>query len=601
MVLVTTVILVGGAELGARLSGWGYPTSFLVADEIDGRPVWRANEFYGYRFFQPLMARSPAPIVIDREKPQGVKRVAVLGESAAMGDPLIEFSLARALDKILNKPGEPRRYEAINAGMTAISSPVIVDIAGELAEKGIDIFVIYMGNNEVVGPYGPGTVFQRGLLGRWLTPWHVRWTRTRLASAVSAWQSSASPGRPWDGMAMFSENRLAPGSPKVEKVHATYEQNLERIVTLAQKRGIETILCTVAANLSDCPPFGTAHGPVLAEEEAAEWQASFDAGKTALNAGRHTEAVQAFAEALRIDPDYAEANYLAAVAAEQSGDPDEAARLYRQARDLDTLRVRTDSRMNKSIRAIAARRGIKLVESDEVFGPAPGAERFVDHVHFTVEGVELLANAAAEAIKESPQVLDTDVLAKRLDYNAWSKSKLAAIMLQRLGNPPFRDQDGNSAQIARWQTKRQSVDTAFSATDAEQILTGLRKRQAEYPWDQEYAIQSLHRLAGIGAWPQAATLADRIRPQLLGASAVNGLLALTYAKTGRLEEAADVLVSAGPPHGYFLIDATFQLLETLKRIGYTGTAHAVADQILEHAPEFPGRPALVRWKAKTAQ
>lgn len=616
MVLVTTGILVGGAELGARLSGWGYPTSFLVEDEIGGRPVWRSNEFYGYRFFQPLMARSPAPIAIAREKPAGVKRVAVLGESAAMGDPLIEFSLARALDKILNKPGEPRRYEVVNAGVTAISSAVIVDIAEELSAKDFDIFVLYMGNNEAVGPYGPdqkgpldldvfpakrpedGGFSGRRLLGKWFAPLHVWWTRTRFASAVSAWQSSASPGRPWDGIAMFSENRLSPGSAQVGEVHAAYERNLERIVNLAQKRGIETILCTVAVNLSDCPPFGSTQGRVLADEEAAEWQRSLEAGGASLDAGRYTEAAQAFAEALRIDPDHAEANYLAAVAAEQSGDPGGAVRLYRQARDLDTLRVRTDNRMNESIRAVAARRGTKLIESDKVFGPAPGAASFVDHVHFTFEGAGLLANAVAAAIDGSSSALDTDALAGRLDYNSWSKRKLAAIMLQRLENPPFRDQDGNSSRIARWQTSRQSEEGALSAADPEQILDDLQKREAEYPWDEEYAIQSLHRLAGIGAWPEAAALADRIRPRLRGASAVNGLLALAWAKTGRSADAVDVLVSAGPPYGFFLIDAVFQLLGTLTDMGETSAAREVADQILTRAPDFPGRAALVRWHAE---
>lgn len=397
-------------------------------------------------------------------------------------------------------------------------------------------------------------------------------------------------------MAMFSENRLALGSSQVEEVHAAYEKNLERIVAVAKKRGIETILCTVAVNLSDCPPFGSAHGRVLAEEEAAEWQASFDAGKTALNAGRHTEAAHAFAGALRIDPDHAEANYLAAVAAEQSGDRDGAARLYLRARDLDTLRVRTDSTINELIRAVAARRGTMLIESEEVFGAAPGADSFVDHVHFTLEGVGLLAKAVAAAIEDHPVVPESDTLAGRLDYNAWSKSKLATVMLQRLEHPPFRDQAGNTTRVARWQTERQYARAALGATNAEEVMAELERRETEYPWDEDHAVQSMHRLAGIGAWPRAAMLGDAIKPRLRGTSAINGLLALVYAKTGRPADAAEVLVSVGPPYGYFLIDATFQLLGTLNSMEEMTAARAVADQILARAPDFPGRPALVRWR-----
>lgn len=599
LIVLPPLLLLGSFELACRAFAWGYPTSFLVPDQIGEREVWRTNEFYGYRFFQPLMARSPAPIVINRDKPPGAKRVAVFGESAAMGDPLIEFSLARALDKILNAPGKPRRYEVINAAMTAISSPVVLDIAEELAGKGVDIFVVYTGNNEVVGPYGPGTVFQQGTAGRWFAPWHVRWTRTRLASAVRAWQSSASPGKPWDGMAMFAENRLSPDDPQIESVHANFGQNLERIVGVAQQQGIETILCTMAVNLRDCPPFGSAHGRVLDEEDATAWQVSFQSGRSALDAGRAIEAKEALTEALRLDPDHAELNYLIAVAMEKSGDTGEAEHFYARARDLDTLRVRTDSKMNDSIRAVAACRGAKLIESEEIFGAAPGAESFVDHVHFTLEGVGLLANAVAAAIEESPQVPNTDALAERVDYNDWSTSKLATIMLQRLGHPPFRDQSGNAGRIAYWQTERQYSAAAVSTADAEEILDQLATRQSQYPWDEEYALQSLHRLAGINAWPEAATLADRLRPRLRGSSAVNGLLALVYAKVGRPEDAAATIVGNGPPHGFFLIDATLQLLAALTAMDDAGTARTVADQILERAPDFPGRPVLLRWRTET--
>jgi len=600
LVIIPPLFFLVSLEVACRALGWGYPTSFLVPDRIGGKDVWRTNEFYGYRFFQPLMARSPAPIVIDRKKPAGVKRIAVLGESAAMGDPLIEFSLARALDKILNKPGEQRRYEVINAGVTAISSLVIADIAEELASKGVDIFVVYAGNNEVVGPYGPVTVFQRGLLGRWFAPWHARWTRTRLASSAQAWQSASSPGQPWDGMAMFSKNRLPPSSPLTEQVYRAYEENLERIADSAEKHGVKTILCTVAVNLKDCPPFGSAHGRILTEEATTAWQAAFESGKSAAAAGRHTDAVEAFTEALRIDPDHAEANYLAAVSAEKSGDGTNAVQLYVRARDLDTLRVRTDSRMNELVRSVAVKRGTKFIECDEVLGAAPGAESFVDHVHFTLEAVALLANAVAVAIDDDSAPLNVETLAERLDYNDWSRSKLATIMLQRLENPPFVEQAGNKERAEQWRSQRETLRSVLNSTDAESILTDLGEHQDAYPWDSDYAVQSLHRLAGIGAWQEAALLADEICPKLYGSSPVNGLAALVYTRSGRTEEAATVLTMGGQPFGYFLTDAAFQLFGALTEMGEQSTAVAVADHVLAQAPVFPGRAAIVRWRDQAA-
>lgn len=597
LALLPPLLLLLSLEYACRLFGWGYPTSFLVPDTIGEREVWRANEFYGYRFFQPLMARSPAPFVIDRAKAPGVKRVAVLGESAAMGDPLIEFGLARALDKILNEPSEPRRYEVVNAAMTGISSPVIVDIASELARKDFDIFVVYMGNNEVVGPYGPDTVFRGSDIAGWFARLHVWWTRSRLASAISAWQSSSSPGKPWDGMVMFTGNRLAANDPRTEVVHRNYEKNVERLVTMARGNGMETILCTVAVNLTDCPPFASAHGRPLSEEQAAAWQVAFDSGTASFDADRNAEAVTAFAEALRIDPNHAALNYSAARAAEKSGKIDDAAGFFERARDLDTLRVRTDSRINDVVRRSAARHGAKLLESADVFGPAPGAESFVDHVHFTLEGVTLLANAVASAIDPAAAKVDADTMAQRLDHNDWSKRKLATIMMQRLENPPFTGQAGNNKRLDLWRIQRERLTEVPDPGDAEQILTDLKSREADYPWDDEFAVQSLHRLAGIGAWPEAAILADRIRPKLRGSSATNGLLALVYAQAGRPEDAADVLTDAGPPYGYFLVDAAFQLLGALEQAGQKNTGGAVVARVLKNAGEFPGRAALLRWVA----
>jgi len=597
LVVVPPLLALGSAECLCRACGWGFPTSFLVPDAVDGREVWRANEFYGYRFFQPLMARSPAPIQIDRVKPAGVTRVAVLGESAAMGDPLIEFGLARALEKVLNSPGEPRRYEVINAAVTAVSSPIIVDIAGDLARADVDVFVVYMGNNEVIGPYGPGTVFTRSRIGAWLAPWLVRWSRTRLASAAQWWRSAASPGSAWDGMAMFSDSRLTAGDPRLAAVYGSFEHNLERIVAIADKRGIETILCTVAVNLRDCPPFASTRARPLDAADEEVWRRALVEGRKALDGEDMTSATTAFDAALRIDPDHAQLNYLAAVAAERSGDADEAARRYRRARDLDTLRVRTDGRLNQAIRSVASRDGLTLVDGDEVFGTAPGAESFVDHVHFTVAGVARLANAVARVIDASATVVDSDTLAERLGHDEWSEAKLATIMLERMEHPPFRDQDGNADRVARWLTERRAAG-AVPAADAGQILAALERHRADYPWDDEYAVQALHHLAGVGAWSHAADVADDVRAELHGASAVGGLVALVYARAGRPDDAAGVLAATGPPYGYFLADAAFQLLPALEGMGAPDTARAVAEALLARVARFPGRPAIAGWCAE---
>ena len=49
------------------------------------------------------------------------------------------------------------KFEVVNTGSVAINSHVLLPIAKGLAKQRPDVFIIYSGNNEVVGPYGPGT------------------------------------------------------------------------------------------------------------------------------------------------------------------------------------------------------------------------------------------------------------------------------------------------------------------------------------------------------------------------------------------------------------------------------------------------------------
>lgn len=99
LAILVPLILLGLIEGSLRLSRIGLPVSFLLPASIDGRDGWVDNPFYGYRFFPPELARNPAPISIGRTKPAGLLRIAVLGESTAQGDPLLEFGMPRMLEK----------------------------------------------------------------------------------------------------------------------------------------------------------------------------------------------------------------------------------------------------------------------------------------------------------------------------------------------------------------------------------------------------------------------------------------------------------------------------------------------------------------------
>src|SRR6185295_10746831 len=88
-----------------------------------------------------------------------------------------------------------------------------------------------------------------------------------------------------------------------------------------------------------------------------------------------------------------------------------------RARDLDTLRFRADTTINRLIREAAARHraaGVGFVDVDEEFRKAsphglPGDDLLYEHVHMTFAGnyviAHALADAAAPYVGDSPRAL----------------------------------------------------------------------------------------------------------------------------------------------------------------------------------------------------
>src|SRR5439155_3900184 len=94
-----------------------------------------------------------------RGKPPCIIRIFIFGESAAFGDPQPRFGLSRMLETMLELRYPAKKFEVVNAAMTGINSHVIRPLARDCVPAHADVWVIYMGNNEVVGPFGAGTVF----------------------------------------------------------------------------------------------------------------------------------------------------------------------------------------------------------------------------------------------------------------------------------------------------------------------------------------------------------------------------------------------------------------------------------------------------------
>ena len=197
---------------------------------MGGVPAYCDNGRFTWRFFPPRIARAPWSFAFPREKAAGSYRIFLLGGSAAQGDPDPTYGVSRMLRVLLEARHPETRFEVINAGVAAINSHVVLPIARDLARREGDLFVVYLGNNEVVGPFGAGTVFSplSSSLSAIRTSVFVRGTRIgQLATGVlSALRPSEAPEQ-WRGLEMFLDKTIQADDPRMESVYGHFRENLE--------------------------------------------------------------------------------------------------------------------------------------------------------------------------------------------------------------------------------------------------------------------------------------------------------------------------------------------------------------------------------------
>jgi tetratricopeptide (TPR) repeat protein len=465
LALLSPILLLGLGELGLRLAGYGYATPFFLERRHEGHSLLIENPKFGWRFFPPSLARSPQPLSLDAVKPADTIRIFVLGGSAAMGDPAPSYGLPRQLERILRTRDLHHKFEVVNTAMTAINSHVVREIAQDCAPRQGDFWVIYLGNNEVVGPFGAGTVFGRQTPGLTFVRASLLVKSTRLGQWLDALRTRSAGQIEWQGMAMFLRNQVRSDAPGLRIVYDNFASNLAAIIEQGRRSGATVLLTTVPVNLKDSPPFASQHRAGLSAGQLDEWSKYFERGKQSRDARRFADALAAYQEAGQIDAEFAELPFRRADCELALGQTNAAASDFLVARDLDTLRFRADSRINQIIRQAAASQGITLIDAEQECARQsadgiPGNSLFYDHVHLNFTGNYLVAELFAAEIEKkltgrtpaSGNLLPTEAdVARQLAFTDFDRRRIAEEMQLRLRQPPFASQLNSRARDEKWQ------------------------------------------------------------------------------------------------------------------------------------------------------
>ena len=418
-------------EFSLRLFDYGKPVSYFL-NSNSNNDILIENTAFPYRFLPKNLARNPQPVAFKRNKNSDTIRIFIFGESAAAGDPEYAFSMGRLLERILETRFLDLDFEVINTAVTALNSHSILSTAKDCVDLNGDFWIVYMGHNEVMGPFGAGTIFGNKTPSINLLKTGLYFKKYRLGQWLSSFNTYFEPNisKNWGGMKMFIDQKIGFDDEKLKWVYSAFESNTKEILHYAHQANVKVILSTAASNLRDSAPFAS------------------------LGNGISQNAQEAFNKAKQL---------------EHIGDIKEARKYYLQALDLDALRFRTDSNL-RNITINAARdteADVVIIDAQaELDKLSPngisGHEFFFEHVHFTFRGnynismlfADRIANIIeSNGITANGEWLTIDNCMKTISYTDWDKMLVYSIIEKRIQQPPFNHRSDNEISLKRIQSE----------------------------------------------------------------------------------------------------------------------------------------------------
>ena len=386
-------------EVALQVAGWG-PDNRIFVEEGER---YLLNKGVAERFFpRQYVRKAPGQVHFPRDKAEGTFRIFVLGASTLLGFPNpLRTSFPAFLQVMLEDAYPRRRFEVVNCGITAINSFVVLDFVEEIVAYEPDLFIVYAGHNEFVGPYGVTTPFLRfGNNWRWIR-FHMMLQRSKIHYGLRELLHllGRGAGEPAAASAFglhLVRKEVYPDSEEHRITEENFRRNLGEILDRSQRRGVPVMLATLVSNLGGFYPLRSREPHPGTESDVARMEVA--------DQERFYESV------LRDFPQHAASHFEAGQVFERAGDAARARRAYVRARDLDTIHLRACSPFNRIIREAAAGAGALLVDVEQVFTTnSPqgiiGDELVSEYLHPSVYGHFLMAKSMVETALRHPEAL----------------------------------------------------------------------------------------------------------------------------------------------------------------------------------------------------
>jgi len=463
-------------EGGMRVLEWGLRS--LAAPPTGQETLFEGNKLWQHEFFsrfrgvhrsdplliwafkpnvrQPLFRTNSAGLLgpeIAREKPPGVYRILLLGDSTPVGLGLQRRreAFGEQLIALLRLRHPDLTFELINAAVSGYTSQQgLLFLQHHGLPYAPDLVLTYFGNNDASVS---GFISDRELVRR----------NARVVGVIDLLRRLATY-RLMEKLVLPLKKRLAGGAerePVVRVPPEEYGHNLEQIIRLAREGGAVVAMVDVPvplewpaglqfkqfANLRnlqgelvmadrtqqqlkrkiayaiDWQKFAAMHGQITRYSLSVFKSAYEDQGDIGENIasyretlledphdavsqnnlgvlygkqGKYDEALDCLRRAVAEEPEYAVFHYNLGMTLKQAGRLAEARAALVTARDLDYQSLRIKGPYVAQLRELSARYAVPLVEADAAFERAGRERLFVDHCHPTIEGHRIIAEQITE-------------------------------------------------------------------------------------------------------------------------------------------------------------------------------------------------------------
>jgi hypothetical protein len=386
-----------------RSFGFGQyqPLFVLSKDQIRFRTSQNKSLYFGTQRFV-------------RKKPDTEFRMFFLGGSTVRGRPFtVDTAFAKWVEMELNaRSHNDTTYQSINCGGLSYASYRLARINQEILQYDPNLVVLATGHNEFLEDRNFTAAKTNPVNSTPVSSWRsANWIRLLVGDDLESFRTNAEKQLPanvtarLDAESGYASYQWDPAWK--QSVVTQYRESLVEIIRQCQTKNIPILLVCLGSNLRDCPPLKSELPLTLSHITRQKWLNLFD--QATWHHDDPAAALPFFQQCAEITDDHALLHYRIARCFEQLKQMQAARKHYLLAKDYDICPLRLTEQMDRIIRELADRFDVPLIDGRDALERVsphqiPGYEMYIDHVHPSIAGHQLIATAIVQQLIESKLV-----------------------------------------------------------------------------------------------------------------------------------------------------------------------------------------------------